>query len=136
VTEEAGGRFIKRLLAQTVLVPPRDKIVAWGTADTVETSRGSLRFSRVMNMLATAYTPWDEGCIGIAKLGIPAKRGIVAVDPEVIPLGTRLFIPGYGHALAADIGGAIQGNRIDLCVESREEAFQFGRRQVKVYILA
>jgi 3D (Asp-Asp-Asp) domain-containing protein len=59
----------------------------------------------------------------------------VAVDPNVIALGTRLFIPGYGLALAADTGGAIVGNRIDLCMEDYDDAWYFGRRMVKVYIL-
>jgi 3D (Asp-Asp-Asp) domain-containing protein len=60
----------------------------------------------------------------------------VAVDPDVIPLGTRLYIPGYGLALAADTGGDIVGNRIDLCMEAHSDAWSFGRRMVKVYILA
>jgi 3D (Asp-Asp-Asp) domain-containing protein len=86
-------------------------------------------------MEATAYTPWDEGCIGITKTGIPARYGVAAVDPAVIELGSRLYVSGYGHAVAADIGGAIIGNRIDLCMESVDKAFAFGRRPVKVYIL-
>ena len=64
-----------------------------------------------------------------------AQRGVVAVDPSVIPLGTRLYIPGYGMAVAADTGGAIVGDRIDLCMESYGEAMDFGRRTIKVYIL-
>jgi 3D (Asp-Asp-Asp) domain-containing protein len=54
----------------------------------------------------------------------------------VIPLGTRVFIPGYGVALAADTGGYIKGERIDLCIEDYNEAIQFGRRNLEVYILA
>ncbi|MDD6164390.1 MAG: 3D domain-containing protein, partial [Anaerovibrio slackiae] len=60
---------------------------------------------------------------------------IVAVDPDVIPLGTKVYIPGYGTAVAADTGGAIRGNKIDLCMESYGEAINFGRRSVEVYIL-
>jgi 3D (Asp-Asp-Asp) domain-containing protein len=60
----------------------------------------------------------------------------VAVDPNVIPLGTRLYIPGYGLPLAADTGGAIIGNKIDLCMEDYHAAWEFGRRMVKVYVLA
>ena len=63
------------------------------------------------------------------------KGSIVAVDPDVIPLGTRLFIPGYGEAVAADTGGAIIGNRIDLVMDSYGEAMDFGRRDVTVYVL-
>jgi 3D (Asp-Asp-Asp) domain-containing protein len=57
------------------------------------------------------------------------------VDPKVIPLGTRLFIPGYGYGIAADTGGVIDGNRIDLCYETRAEAMLWGRRTVTITIL-
>jgi 3D (Asp-Asp-Asp) domain-containing protein len=59
----------------------------------------------------------------------------VAVDPRVIPMGTRLFIPGYGVAIAGDTGGAIRGNRIDLGFNSLSDALRFGRRAVTVYRL-
>ena len=59
----------------------------------------------------------------------------MAVDPNVIPLGTRVYVPGYGLALAADTGSAIIGDRIDLCMENRDEALDFGRRDVKVYVI-
>ncbi len=131
----ANGSVVEKNLGEKVTKQPQDKIVAMGTTNTVETSRGAVRFTKVIKMQATAYTPWDEGCIGITKNGMVARRGLVAVDPDVIPLGTRLYVPGYGMALAADIGGAIQGNRIDLCMESLDEAFQYGRRNIKVYIL-
>ena len=65
---------------------------------------------------------------------VPAVRGIAAVDPDVIPLGTRLFIPGYGEAIAADTGGAIIGNKIDLVMDSYGEAMEFGRQDVTVYV--
>ncbi len=135
LVELASGQLEKIDLAEYIITPAKEQIVAMGTTNTVETSRGSMRFSRVINMEATAYTPWDEGCIGITKMGIPAKRGVVAVDPDVVPLGSRIYIPSYGHAIAADTGGAIQGNRIDLCVDTKGEAFSFGRRMVKVYVL-
>jgi 3D (Asp-Asp-Asp) domain-containing protein len=63
------------------------------------------------------------------------QRGTVAVDPRVIPLGTRLYVPGYGEARAEDTGGAIQGYRIDLFFPTREEALAWGRRTVEVEIL-
>ncbi len=64
-----------------------------------------------------------------------AQKGVVAVDTRFIPLGTRLYIPGYGLAVAADRGSAIKGNRIDLCFNTYAEAVRFGRRIVEVYIL-
>lgn len=89
----------------------------------------------VMSMEATAYLPSDGGGYGITATGIPATYGVAAVDPAVIPLGSRLYIPGYGEAIAADTGGAIYGYRIDLCMESYSEAMNFGRRNVTVYVL-
>ena len=62
-------------------------------------------------------------------------RGIVAVDPHVIPYYTKMYVPGYGVAMAGDTGGAIVGNRIDLFMDSYEEAINWGRRDVEVYIL-
>jgi 3D (Asp-Asp-Asp) domain-containing protein len=88
-----------------------------------------------MQMIATAYTPYCGGCSGITATGRPAGRGIVAVDPRVIPLGTRLYIPGYGYAIAGDTGGAIVGYRIDLGYTSNRDAMLFGRRAVTVYRL-
>jgi 3D (Asp-Asp-Asp) domain-containing protein len=91
-------------------------------------------------MVATAYYAFGSGGNdingnGITATGLRARKGIVAVDPRVIPLGTRVFIPGYGEALAADTGGWIKGYRIDLCFETLEEAFRFGRRKIRVYLV-
>jgi 3D (Asp-Asp-Asp) domain-containing protein len=100
-----------------------------------ESSRGVGRYAEAITMEATAYLPTDGGGSGITASGIPATYGVVAVDPNVIPLGTRLYIPGYGEAIAADTGGAIVGNKIDLCMESYGECMAFGRRDVLVYVL-
>ena len=101
----------------------------------VETSRGLARYSAALTMEASAYLPGDGGGSGITASGIPASYGVAAVDPAIIPLGTRLYIPGYGEAVAADTGGAIVGHKIDLCMEDYGEAIQFGRRDVTVYVL-
>ena len=87
-------------------------------------------------MEATAYLPEDGTGDGITASGVPAAYGVAAVDPDVIPLGTRIFVPGYGIALAADTGGAIEGHIVDLCYDDYDEAIQFGRRDVDVYLLA
>jgi 3D (Asp-Asp-Asp) domain-containing protein len=86
-------------------------------------------------MDATAYSAEDPGCGPYTARGSRVAKGLVAVDPGVIPLGTRLYITGYGPAVADDTGGAIHGQVIDLAFNSRSEALQFGRRQVTVYIL-
>ena len=101
----------------------------------VETSRGALRYTNVMVMEASAYLPTDGGGSCITATGLPAQHGVVAVDPDVIPLGTRLHIPGYGVAIAADTGGMIEGDMIDLCMEDYDDCIQFGRRDIDVYIL-
>lgn len=88
-----------------------------------------------LHMIATAYTAECAGCSGYTASGVHAGHGIVAVDPRVIPLGTRLFIPGYGSAVAGDTGGAIVGQRIDLGFNSLGDALRFGRRLITVYLL-
>ncbi len=103
--------------------------------EVVETPQGYVEYTQVLGMEATAYLPTDGGGAGITAMGIPATYGIVAVDPDVIPLGSRVYIPGYGEALAADTGGAIYGYRIDLCMEDYYQAMDFGRRDVTVFVL-
>ena len=91
-----------------------------------------------MKMIATAYYPgdplaWKDGTITF--LGQKMQRGIVAVDPKVIPLRTRLYISGYGYGYAGDTGSAIKGDRIDLGVNNAEEEKSWMFREVTVYIL-
>lgn len=130
-----GAKTGEEVMESTVTVPAQPEIIKAGARDTVTTSRGAMRFSKSLYMEASAYLPTDGGGAGITATGMAAQHGVVAVDPGVIPLGTRLFIPGYGVAVAADTGGAIQGDKIDLCMESYGEAMSFGRRTVKVYVL-
>jgi 3D (Asp-Asp-Asp) domain-containing protein/chromosome segregation ATPase len=69
---------------------------------------------------------------GSTATGIPTGWGVVAVDPSVIPLGTRMYVPGYGEGVAADTGSAVKGNIIDLWFPTREQALQWGRRTVTI----
>ena len=124
------------ILTEKVLVEPKPELLRVGTREADDPNRGTIRFKKLLVVEATAYTPFDDGQSGITASGIPTRKGIIAVDPRVIPLGTRVFIPGYGLALAADTGGAIKGHKIDLCIEEYNEAIRFGRRKVEVYILA
>lgn len=90
---------------------------------------------------ATAYTQYDEGCNNTTATMTPVRWGVVAVDPSVIPYGTRMFIVDedmgfvYGLATAEDCGGAIVGHRMDLFMDTLTEAFRYGRRDVTVYFL-
>ena len=80
---------------------------------------------------ATAYT-WTGYR---TATGTWPSRGTVAVDPEVIPLGTKLYIEGYGEAVAEDTGGLVKGNIIDLYFPTESECWEFGRRQVEVRVM-
>lgn len=135
VRYEDGQEVARTVVNETVIKEPIPAQIRSGSRGT-DASRGlGLRFSRMITMEATAYLPSDGEGHGITYSGIPARYGVVAVDPRVIPLGTRVYVPGYGVALAADTGGAIKGNRIDLCMEVARDAWNFGRRMVEVYIL-
>jgi 3D (Asp-Asp-Asp) domain-containing protein len=91
-------------------------------------------------MVATAYCSCDKCNYPYggqpSYIGLPLGWGIVAVDPDVIPLGTRLYVEGYGEAIAADVGNAIMGNRIDLCYPDHQTALDYGIQNIHVYILA
>lgn len=140
---QTDGTLQKHVLSTRVLRKPQTRVVAEGvgTQDAIAdfARRGLEKMSYIasgaMDMVATAYTAGCVGCSGYTSSGYRAGHGIVAVDPAVIPLGTRLYIPGYGFAIAGDTGGAIHGNRIDLGFESLSDALEFGRRVVKVYTL-
>lgn len=88
----------------------------------------------MQTMEATAYNPLDGDGRGITAAGTKAAHGTVAVDPHVIPLGSRVYIPDYGDAVATDTGRVILGNRIDLCMDTYAECWSFGRQPVDVYI--
>jgi len=114
-------------------VVDKDTLLYLGRASNSEFNPS--RSSRSMTMNASAYSAYDPGNGNYTYGGTYLRKGIIAVDPTVIPLGTRVFIPGYGYAIADDIGGAIKGNRIDMAFASHNEAMDFGRQQVTVYIL-
>ncbi|KMK76583.1 peptidoglycan-binding protein [Alkalihalobacillus pseudalcaliphilus] len=94
---------------------------------------------QTLSVEATAYTAECEGCSGITATGINLlenrDKKVIAVDPTVIPLGSTVYVEGYGEAIAGDTGGAIKGNKIDLHMPTKDEAIQFGRQQVQITIL-
>jgi 3D (Asp-Asp-Asp) domain-containing protein len=131
-----GQPVATTIVTDRVSQPAEPRIIAYGTQDTVNRGSGVVYFSREINMIATAYWPDPAWSNGITALGIPARYGVVAVDPAVIPLGTKLYIPGYGFAIAADTGGAIVGNRIDLCYNTGWQAQDYGVQAVQVFVVA
>jgi 3D (Asp-Asp-Asp) domain-containing protein len=136
VWEKDGEETSRGLISEEVLAEPADTVVLRGTYG-APTRGGDWRHPLVMT--ATAYDPGPRSCgryaNGYTATGVKARKGVAAVDDRVIPMGTRLYIPGYGFAVAADRGSAIKGMRIDLCYNTYREAIEFGRRKVKVYLL-
>ena len=141
---------------QTVLTEPVDQVVAVGTGTQTEPKEGELRIGDGLIILpsgevltythtdiyrATAYTHTDDGCDEFTANGARVKVGVVAVDPKVIPYGTRMFIVTldgeyiYGLATAEDCGGAIINKRLDLYFETDPECWEFGVRDCMVYFL-
>lgn len=139
----AGGREIEKIVrSENTVTEPTAELVKVGTrvprtvvAGTPSPGVTASRGGRSLTMVATAYAAYTGGAGNRTATGTGVYKGIVAVDPRVIPLGTRLYIDGYGEAVAADTGGAIKGNRIDLGFSSAGECYQWGRRSVNVTIL-
>jgi len=147
IIKRNGELVSKTLVNSETIKKPVEKIVMVGTRP-VKTipSRGDVRYKKLIKCTATAYEPGVQSngaYAGKTATGRIAGPGIVAVDPSVIPLGSRLYIEStddgkswsYGFAVAGDTGGAIKGNKIDLCFSTVAECYNFGRRQCKVYIL-
>lgn len=99
----------------------------------------SAQSGKEMTVSATAYTAYCPGCSGITRTGIDLRSNpnqkVIAVDPTVIPLGSTVWVEGYGTAIAGDTGGAIKGNKIDVFIPSRDAALQWGRKNVTIKIL-
>lgn len=136
---EDGRTVSSEIIEEKVIREPVNQIVAYGTQGVVSRGGQEYRYTQELTMTATGYTAGKESNPdgnGLTYTGARAVRGVVAVDPRVIPLYTRLYIEGYGPAIALDTGGAIKGNKIDLCFDTVAEALEWGIRPVKVYILS
>jgi len=142
-----GNVEYSRELTSEFITPPVTRIVDRGIGGDLgtltDTNSPSFHYVRRVTMNASAYTsgfsctgkhPWDPW-YGITASGLRVEHGIVAVDRNVIPLGTRLYVEGYGFSIAADVGSAIRGYMIDLFMYCIYEARQFGRRDITVWIL-
>ena len=142
-TESLKNTYVNGVLETTEVLKseitkdPVKEVVEVGTKKGTVAPNGK-NAKRVIVMQATAYDPTAGSK---TAMGTRARVGAVAVDPKVIPLGSKLYIESmdgfasYGYATAEDTGGAIKGNRIDLFYNSNAEANRFGRRNVKVYVL-
>ena len=129
----------RKLVSTRVLIPAVDEETLGGIrirmARALPSRSGAYRRLECLTMTATGYSPYEGSSTGRCATGMRAGYGVVAVDPRVIHLGTRLYIEGYGYAVAGDTGGAIKGHRIDLGHTTYSEASAVGRRHVKVWVL-
>lgn len=98
-------------------------------------TNGFPNYSRVVRVEATAYSSMEPGMSAYTATGTLCRYGVIATDPSFIPLGTRVYIPGYGYAVAEDTGGAIVGNKIDVAFDTIGECYEFGRQWIDLYII-
>lgn len=152
ITTENGIEIKRERISEVTVKNPVTQVVAVGTAEitkkTTKTSQktvtanagASLNYSKKITVTATAYTDHTGNKTASGRM---PQYGVIAVDPKVIPLGTRLYVEStddgkswtYGYCVAGDTGGAIKGNKIDLFYNSEGECVRFGRRTAVVYIL-
>ena len=157
VLYRSGEEVSRELVSDTVVTEPKNRVIAIGKKKSavpaisrsggVTESNGTINgmsYSRKITMSATAYStsPSENGGYTVSAMGNKLGFGIVAVDPSVIPLGSKVFVTStdgswtYGVASAEDTGGAIKGNKIDLCYDGTPSSVnQFGRRSCVVYVL-
>ena len=160
ITLENGKEVSTKILQSEMLRVKKDRVVEFGENTVLSRGGRILSFNKVFQVVATAYCAGIEAsgcpidsrgysqCTGkyndaitasgrraVAGSGTVDNPHIVAVDRRVIPLGSRLYIDGYGYAIAADTGGAIVGNRIDLLLGDHDTAWRFGRKRLRIYLL-
>lgn len=94
---------------------------------------------KTIKMSSTAYTANCKGCSGITKTGLNLRKNpslkVIAVDPKIIPLGSKVWVEGYGIAVAGDVGSAIKGKKIDVFMSKKSTAKNWGRKTVTVKLL-
>lgn len=149
-----GERVESEVISVETTKKPVDELVAVGTSTSQLLEKHRLlaqlqagektpptEYQSVVVMEGTAYTYSSVEKYNVTAMGMPVREGAVAVDPRVIPYGTILYVESvdgkfnYGYCIAEDTGGGIKGNRIDLFYESSSTVGNFGRRDVRVYII-
>lgn len=151
VTKENGEEVERELIEEEVAKEPVNKVIAVGTKEPVQNTNSSNLVTlsatssdkpsggTTLTVTASAFTATCGGCSGVTSTGIDLKSNpnqkVIAVDPSIIPLGSKVWVEGYGTAIAGDTGGAIRGNRIDVHVPNNQAAYQWGVRTVKIKIL-
>lgn len=135
VTEQVrnGQKLVSSKTHEDIIREAKPTIIEMGKTG-FQTSRGAFSRSKVMTVEATAYTPYDGSSTGHTATGRKAAFGVIAVDPRVIPLNSLVYVEGYGFAVAADTGGAIKGNRIDVCFPQQSKVNNWGRKKVTIHV--
>ena len=137
IVKKDGNEVSKNIISSKVVKEPVNEIIAEGTARAVATRNGMQRYKDVVYCQATAYCGDGITATGTVPVYNPGGTSTIAVDPRVIPLGSKVYVEGYGEAIAADTGGVIIGNIVDVFVDSYDQAISWGRKyDVPVYILA
>lgn len=162
IVKENGKEVSRTKIEETVTKKPTNKIVSVGTKVMVASTATSTSTTKSNSssksagvgvsrndsaptggkefyVESTAYTPYCNGCSGISAAGINLRANpnlkVIAVDPRVIPLGTKVWVEGYGYAVAGDTGGAIKGNKIDVLMADKAQAYSWGRKKVKIRVM-
>lgn len=136
ITYYEGKEYSKELIS-TETQEPQDKVIRVGTKvvwKTLQTPGGEIKYWKKMRVYATHYDSRCPGCNDWTAIGMRAGKGVIAVDPKVIKLRSKVYIPGYGQAVAGDTGGAIKGNIIDLGFDDARTA-GWSARYVDIYLL-
>nr|WP_308315124.1 ubiquitin-like domain-containing protein [Bacillus sp. M6-12] len=146
VVKENGKEIKRTLLSEKMVRAKKDKVVAVGSKQLIaQVSRGgsdqyaSSGSGKEFYVSSTAYTASCNGCSGVTATGLNLRSNpgakVIAVDPSVIPLGSKVYVEGYGYAIAADTGGAIRGHKIDVFFPSKSTAYRWGSKKVKIKVL-
>ncbi|OPJ62296.1 3D domain-containing protein [Clostridium oryzae] len=145
IVYEDGKKVSSKVVSNKIVKKPKSTIVVLGTRkptpkpSTPTFSRGgiSMAYRNVLTMRATAYSGGVGTYTASGRRAVRNSGGYstIAVDPSIIPYGTRLYIQGYGFAIAADTGSAIRGNKIDVYFNSYREACHWGVKYIRVYVL-
>ena len=144
LTVKGGTAAAEKAPAKTAAAPAKEKAPAPAPKTASAPAQkapaaASAQSGKTMTVSATAYTAYCAGCSGTTATGIDLRSNpnqkVIAVDPSVIPLGSKVWVEGYGEAIAGDTGGAIKGNKIDVFIPSQGAALEFGRKNVTIKVL-
>jgi len=142
VTYENGKEVTRKVISEKVIKAPKSKIIVQGTLPTITFSRGasSKTSEDIISVKATAYYAFNGvnntyTASGKKAVRNPNSFSTIAVDTKIIPMGTKLYVEGYGYAIAADKGSGIKGKYIDVYFNTRKEALTWGVKYIKVQII-